>query len=357
MSQGGLPGDGELDEPAIGVGMGGSCPECRAPVDLGQEFCLECGSPIRYSAKQRRRARGATGAVPALNAGGAVRSGDRPPNKGFPWIPFLVVLALVIGGAAFALVDGGDDSSKSDPSSPKSTTKSALPSISTGAPTEATAQTTTLQDCDPAQPLGTSGTGSPTEPTSTDGSETIPELTPNDSLGDGATARLSTDGLSPDAGVSGGTSTVDQNGSPCPASGTDTTSPTDTSPTTPTSPTASTATSPTASTSTSPTAPTGSSSSTTWPSGKTGWTVIVFGYGDQSRANQAAADLQAKSIESGVLFSTDFASLCPGIWVVFSGVFDTRAQADARQQELIGKGYAGMYSRKVATTGSASGCR
>ena len=50
--------DEDAPEPGtIGVGMGGSCPVCRAPVDLGQEFCLECGAPIRFTPRQRRQPR------------------------------------------------------------------------------------------------------------------------------------------------------------------------------------------------------------------------------------------------------------------------------------------------------------
>ena len=54
MTNDDLHEDDEFVEPGtIGVGMGGSCPVCRAPVDLGQEFCLECGSPIRFTPRQR----------------------------------------------------------------------------------------------------------------------------------------------------------------------------------------------------------------------------------------------------------------------------------------------------------------
>jgi hypothetical protein len=54
-----------------------------------------------------------------------------------------------------------------------------------------------------------------------------------------------------------------------------------------------------------------------------------------------------------VLLSTEFPSLCPGFYVVYSGVFDKRAQADARLTELSAKpDYAGMYVREVRSTGT-----
>lgn len=342
-----LPDAGDGDDPAIGVGMGGSCPECRAPVDLGQEFCLECGAPIRYTSKQRRRGRSGTGQ--ATNV--ATRAPARP--RGFPWVPFLIVLALVIGGVAFALVDGNDSKGKG---SSDAKTEAALPSISTGTPTTtSTSDTVTLQDCDPSQPLGDTQPAESSEfdatGTATDGTETIPTMTPNDLGGDTADSSDPFGDTSTDASsdaATGTTQTVDQNGAPCTS---DTTTDTSTDTTT---------TATTTSTDTSTSTTTASTTSTTagaWPSGKTGWTVIVFGYPAQARANQSAADLQAKNIESGVLFSSDYGSLCPGIWVVFSGVFDTKAQADTHLDELVEKGYGGMYARKIATGGTPTGCR
>ncbi|MCW2926210.1 MAG: hypothetical protein JWM86_178, partial [Thermoleophilia bacterium] len=98
--------EGGFEPTSIGVGMGGSCPNCRAPVDLGQEFCLECGAPIRFSPRTRRPQRRPGGAVTTTT------STPPPGASGFPWIPFLVVLALIGGGLVLALV-GGDDGAKS----------------------------------------------------------------------------------------------------------------------------------------------------------------------------------------------------------------------------------------------------
>jgi hypothetical protein len=346
----------ELEPGAIGVGMGGSCPVCRAPVDLGQEFCLECGSPIRFTPRQRRQQRGA---ARGAGVGAAAAAASSPPPgrfAGFPWVPFLVVLALIGGGIAFALVEGGgrnDSASKG-----KDTSESALPSITNDVPTTDTAsstQTTTVPDCTTTtQPAATDPlTGAPT---STTPGEQIPSIdSPTETQGD-ATDPFATQGAGVPSTTPGDTTvTVDQNGNLCPATGTST-DPAATTPTVPTTaPTTDTTTDTTATTTT-----TGSTASGGWPDGKDGWTVIVAGYDTQARAAQTAADLQDDGYtDGGVLFSTDYQSLCPGFYVAFSGVFDTEAKANARLTKLSATGnYGGMYAREIKKTGSRpSSCR
>lgn len=359
-----LQGDDGAEPGTIGVGMGGSCPVCRAPVDLGQEFCLECGSPIRFTPRQRRpqrRARAAAGA-PAV----------APKKSGFPWIPFLVVLALVGAGIAFALVEGGKEATSGKDTNG---TEPALPTITNSTPeTTASTETTTLQDCDPNQALG--GTepaiiddSSPSDPgsdpsisdPSTSGEE-IPSLSPDGSTPDDPSGGFGEDipsieppeepGSESDSDT---TVTVDQNGNLCPSQDGSTGSTPPDGSTDPGSTTPGTDTSG----ATTPTTPTGATASGDWPSGKEGWTVIVAGYPTEERATQRSADVQEDGFEdSGVLLSTNFQSLCPGIHVVFSGVFDTEDQAEGRLNELAAKpDYAGMYVREIKTSGSRpTGC-
>ncbi|MCW2920250.1 MAG: hypothetical protein JWL76_124 [Thermoleophilia bacterium] len=355
--------DEHVEPGTIGVGMGGSCPVCRAPVDLGQEFCLECGSPIRFTPRQRRQprpgARPATGAAPP------------PPRKsGFPWVPFLVVLALVGAGVAFALVEGGKDNTSSK--GKDNGTEAALPTITNETPeTTSSTETTTLQDCDPGQPLGG------TQPAVTDDSaldpgtdgEQIPSLSTDGSdTSDPADDFASSDIPSIEPTETDSSVTVDQNGNLCASQdgtspgGTDTggtdTSGTDTGGTDTGGTNGSGTPVDTTNTDTD-TSGSGSTASGDWPSGKQGWTVIVAGYPTEERATQRAADVQEDGFDdSGVLFSTDFLSLCPGIHVVFSGVFDAKGQADKRLDALAAKpDYAGMYVREIKTSGTRpSGC-
>jgi hypothetical protein len=55
-----------------------------------------------------------------------------------------------------------------------------------------------------------------------------------------------------------------------------------------------------------------------------------------------------------VLFSSEFSSLCPGFYVVFSGTFDSRSQANNRLDDLSDKDYAGMYVREIKRSGGAA---
>ncbi len=336
----------------IGVGMGGSCPSCRAPVDLGQEFCLECGAPIRFTPKQRAKKRSSTAPVATSTPAPRKRSG-------FPWVPFLIVLALVGGGVAFALVDGGDGSKSSKDKD--ATTESALPTITneTEPPTTSSGMTTTLEDCDPARPLDDTEPAVPDGQSSTSPSEVIPSIddaasdSSNDSSDpfDSPTADNSAvPSIEPsDSGTSTSAPvTVDQNGNLCASDGA---SPTPTpAPPAPANP----------DTDSTDTTTTTTSSDGAWPAGKNGWTVIVSGYDTEARAQQRAADVQEDGYQdSGVLFSSDFTSLCPGYYVVFSGVFTSRSEAETHKTALDSKpDYAGMYVREVRKGGTpASGCK
>lgn len=340
--------DDEFVEPGtIGVGMGGSCPVCRAPVDLGQEFCLECGSPIRFTPRQRRQPR--PGSRPAAPAAGP------PPRKsGFPWVPFLVVLALVGAGIAFALVEGGAESTGSK--GKDGGTEPALPTITNETPeTTSSTETTTLQDCDPSQPL--SGTepavvdDSSLDP-STDG-EQIPSLSPDGSdSADPTDDFTGSDVPSIEPTDADSTVTVDQNGNLCASQ--DTSADGSTPPVDGSTDGSGTPGTDTSGTDTAGTDTSGSTASGDWPAGKDGWTVIVAGYPTAERATQRAVDVQEDGFDdSGVLFSTDFQSLCPGFHVVFSGVFDTQGEAQKRLDELAANpDYANMYVREIKASGS-----
>ena len=155
--------------------------------------------------------------------------------------------------------------------------------------------------------------------------------------------------------------TVDQNGKLCAAS----TDATNTAPADPTStaPTATSTTAPTTSPTSPTTTPTTPPTSTTaaggsgdWPAGKEGWTLVVYSLPSEARATQKAADVQVQGLEAGVLDSNDFISLCPGYFVVFSGVFDSKAQAQARYDQFRDKGFGAMYVREIRTSGTKATC-
>ncbi|MCW2972166.1 MAG: hypothetical protein JWN72_439 [Thermoleophilia bacterium] len=367
--------DPEHPDSSIGVGMGGSCPNCRAPVDLGQEFCLECGAAIRFTGRQRKAQQRAGGAAdrPATPAPAAA------PRNRFPWVPFAIVLVLVVAGVAFALLGGDGSASKSGD---KDTTTPALPSI-TNATTATTSdtQTATLEGCDVNRPLGDTqpavnpnpgaaadpGAFQQTEAGSADATAAagqFPEVDGQDTgVADGSDSGTS------DGSGSGATITVDEDGAICPDTGADSTTdpavdpavdPADPASTTPAAPSTDPgSTSPTSTTPTSTTPGTGTAAGTDdWPAGKSGWTVIVAGYkDDEQKARSLAADLKQNGFESGVLDSSTYPSLCPGFWVTFSGYYPNKAEAEAHQRRLSAKSYQNTYTREVRRTGAAaSGC-
>jgi septal ring-binding cell division protein DamX len=75
----------------------------------------------------------------------------------------------------------------------------------------------------------------------------------------------------------------------------------------------------------------------TWPSGKTGWTVILESATSKSAADAKANELSSGGTSVGVLHSDDFSSLNKGYWVVFSGTYDSKSAAEAALDGLKAK--------------------
>lgn len=71
-----------------------------------------------------------------------------------------------------------------------------------------------------------------------------------------------------------------------------------------------------------------------WPTGRTAFTAILSSVRDLAEAQATAERVRGTGESAGILFSTDHAGLRPGYYVVYSGVFDTRAEAAAQAQKL-----------------------
>ena len=65
----------------------------------------------------------------------------------------------------------------------------------------------------------------------------------------------------------------------------------------------------------------------------------------QAKAAQAA---KAGLAKAGVLDSSNYASLQPGYLVVFTGVYGSKADADAAVSTARQAGFGGAYSRQIA---------
>lgn len=84
----------------------------------------------------------------------------------------------------------------------------------------------------------------------------------------------------------------------------------------------------------------------TWPEGEEAWTVIVLSTSDEAGARAKAEELAAAGTSVGVLNSSDYGSLRPGFWVVFSGQYETAEEAQAAAGSL-GAAAPGAYARFV----------
>lgn len=84
-----------------------------------------------------------------------------------------------------------------------------------------------------------------------------------------------------------------------------------------------------------------------WPAGVTGYTVVLDVIPGKAAAKARATDVAAAGIPVGLLYSSDYSSMRPGDWIVFSGTYTTRAEADAAATRLRAKGKPGAYAFSV----------
>jgi hypothetical protein len=102
-----------------------------------------------------------------------------------------------------------------------------------------------------------------------------------------------------------------------------------------------------------PAAPTPSAATTpaagiaSWPSGVTGYTVVLGVNPGKAAATAIATKIAAAGIPVGMLSSSDYTSMTPGDWLVFSGTYGSRAQADAAAAQMKTKGQTGAYALPV----------
>jgi hypothetical protein len=90
-----------------------------------------------------------------------------------------------------------------------------------------------------------------------------------------------------------------------------------------------------------------------WPKGRSGWTLVLASYptasGRQPAVAKAREALRAGLSQVGVLESSRYASLHPGYYVVFSGVYPTIAAAQDAVAKAASAGYENAYARRVTS--------
>lgn len=84
-----------------------------------------------------------------------------------------------------------------------------------------------------------------------------------------------------------------------------------------------------------------------WPGG-TAYTAVLGSHTNESEARQRQAEASGRGLDAGVLFSSDYGSLRPGYWVVFSGSFGSVDEAGERVARARELGYSDAYPRFVA---------
>ena len=91
---------------------------------------------------------------------------------------------------------------------------------------------------------------------------------------------------------------------------------------------------------------------TTWPKNANGWTIVLVSYpkptGRIEALDKASAAAKAGLAQAGVLDSSRFASLQPGYFVVFAGIYGSQTDADAAVPTVRAAGFAGAYTRQIA---------
>jgi len=89
-----------------------------------------------------------------------------------------------------------------------------------------------------------------------------------------------------------------------------------------------------------------------WPVGRNGWTIVLGSYPHGAGvdvADRAASQARKAHLpQVGVLDSSDWPSLQPGYFVVFSGVYGSESDASNALPQARGAGFGAAYTRLVA---------
>jgi hypothetical protein len=88
-----------------------------------------------------------------------------------------------------------------------------------------------------------------------------------------------------------------------------------------------------------------------WPANRNGYTVVLESIptsaGRGLAVQRARAASKAGLPQVGVLVSSLYSSLHPGYYVVFTGIYPSKARADAAVTTAAGKGFTAAYSRQI----------
>jgi hypothetical protein len=91
----------------------------------------------------------------------------------------------------------------------------------------------------------------------------------------------------------------------------------------------------------------GSGSFPGWTGGD-GWTIIIESATTQSKAESEATSAQSQGLTPGILKSDDYSSLNAGYWVVFTGHYASKSEAQSNLDSVRAK-FSDAYVRKIAS--------
>jgi hypothetical protein len=90
-----------------------------------------------------------------------------------------------------------------------------------------------------------------------------------------------------------------------------------------------------------------------WPRGRSGWTLVLVSLpvssGRPAAIGRAREALRAGLPQVGVLDSSTYASLHPGYYVVFSGIYPAIGEAQDAVSRAAESGYENAYARRVTS--------
>ena len=84
-----------------------------------------------------------------------------------------------------------------------------------------------------------------------------------------------------------------------------------------------------------------------WPGGS-GYSAMLGAFSSEANARTRQREAAERGLDAGVLYSSEFSSLRPGYWVVFSGDFESESDAAARASHARELGYSDSYPRFVS---------
>jgi hypothetical protein len=91
-----------------------------------------------------------------------------------------------------------------------------------------------------------------------------------------------------------------------------------------------------------------------WPAGKSGWTIVIGSADSQQAAEERAQELAAQGVPTGVLDTKGFTGFPDQSWIIFSGQYESRDEAE-QALNALGDKADGATVERVEPASGASG--